>query len=229
MFTPADFFDLAQTEHTKLFKNVEFVWEALRRIEPYLANHLRTGIQGEVQGAPQIGPQVYIGPGTRVAATATIVGPAWIGRDCEIRPGAFIRENAIIGDGCLVGNACEVKNSLLFNGAQVPHFSYVGDSILGARAHLGAGVILSNLKLDNDLITIHHDGKSYPTGLRKFGAIIGDAVEIGCNAVINPGSLIGQGSILYPGVVWRGILPRHSIVKGSTTYHVTARRMHPSS
>jgi NDP-sugar pyrophosphorylase family protein len=119
----------------------------------------------------------------------------------------------IIGAGSVVGNSCEIKNSILFNGCQVPHFNYVGDSILGAKAHLAAGVIVSNLKLAGDVITLRVGSETISTGLRKFGALIGDHAEIGCNAVINPGSIIGRRSLIYPGVAWRGILPANSIAK----------------
>ena len=150
---------------------------------------------------------------TVIEPGAYIKGPAWIGPNCQIRHGAYIRENVIIGAHCVVGNSCEVKNSILFNHCQVPHFNYVGDSILGAKAHLAAGVIVSNLKLNGDLITVRVGDEIVATGLRKFGALIGDGVEIGCNAVINPGSILGRRSLIYPGVAWRGILPKNSIAK----------------
>jgi NDP-sugar pyrophosphorylase family protein len=160
-----------------------------------------------------IGEQVFIGRDTVVEPGACIKGPAWIGPNCHIRHGAYIRENVIIGAGTVIGNSSEVKNSILFNNCQVPHFNYVGDSILGAKVHLAAGVIVSNLKLTGDLITLRVDGEVVATGLRKFGALIGDGAEVGCHVVINPGSILGRHSLIYPGVSWRGILPANSIAK----------------
>lgn len=153
-----------------------------------------------------------------------IVGPAIIGRNCRIRHNAYIRENVLVGDGCTVGNACEVKNALLFNGAEVPHFNYVGDSVLGHRAHLGAGAAISNLKLSRDNVWVEMDGRCIDTGLRKFGALIGDGAEVGCNAVLNPGSVIGRGALVYPGISWRGILPANMIAKARAPQEVTVRR-----
>lgn len=224
MFAPTDLFDPAGTEHWQLFEGVQYAWEVLPKIAPYLKTHLRPGVHGHLVGHPHISDQVYIGPGTRIDPGAVILGPAWIGSGCHIRPGAYVRENVIIGNDCVVGNSCEFKNSLLFNKAQVPHFSYVGDSILGVGSHLGAGVICSNLKLQGDQIVLLHEGKKYPTGLRKFGAILGDHAEVGCNAVLNPGSILGRESLVYPGVQWRGILPPNSVAKSTTLPHVVKRR-----
>src|SRR5258706_11507410 len=133
-----------------------------------------------------------------------IKGPAIIGRNCQIRHNAYVREQVIIGDNCIVGNSCEVKNSILFNQAVAPHFNYIGDSILGHKAHLGAGVKISNVKLVPGNITVEMNGQPFDTGLRKFGALLGDGADIGCNAVLNPGSLIGRGSVVYPNTNWRG-------------------------
>jgi UDP-N-acetylglucosamine diphosphorylase / glucose-1-phosphate thymidylyltransferase / UDP-N-acetylgalactosamine diphosphorylase / glucosamine-1-phosphate N-acetyltransferase / galactosamine-1-phosphate N-acetyltransferase len=224
MFRSADYLDLARTEHLALFDKVEFVWEALPQIGAYLQFRLRPAVEGKIIGKPPIGERVYIGEGTVVEPGAHIKGPAWIGRNCEIRSGAYIRENVVIGDDCVIGNSSEFKNCILFNGCQVPHFNYVGDSILGAGVHLAAGVILSNQKLHGDAIVIKYLDKSYPTGLQKFGAVIGDHAEIGCNSVLNPGSIIGRRSLIYPGIQWRGVLPEDSIVKTVTTQQIVARR-----
>jgi NDP-sugar pyrophosphorylase family protein len=153
-----------------------------------------------------------------------IKGPAIIGRNCQIRHNAYLREHVIVGDNCVVGNACELKNAWLFNGAQAPHFNYVGDSVLGCKAHLGAGVILSNYKLVPGNIVIELGGKTFDTGLRKFGALLGDGVEIGCNSVLNPGSILGRGAILYPNVTWRGVLEPNTIVKNKGERQSVARR-----
>jgi NDP-sugar pyrophosphorylase family protein len=149
-----------------------------------------------------------------------IVGPTIIGRNCRIRHNAYIREHVIIGDDCVVGNSSAVKHSLLFHGAQVPHFNYVGDSILGYRAHLGAGVILSNVRLDKAPVTVHGPGGRLPTTLRKFGAIVGDRAEIGCNSVLSPGSLVGHDAVIYPGSQWRGYLPAGHIAKLEQTFQI---------
>ena len=130
----------------------------------------------------------------------------------------------IIGDNCVVGNSCEVKNSILFNHAAAPHFNYVGDSILGCRAHLGAGVILSNVKSLPGNVFVEINGVRYDTGLRKFGALLGDGAEVGCNSVLNPGSIVGRGAVVYPGVSWRGVLPANMIVKNKAAQEMVARK-----
>jgi NDP-sugar pyrophosphorylase family protein len=154
-----------------------------------------------------------------------IKGPAIIGRDCQIRHNAYLREHVIVGDHCCVGNACELKNAFLFNNVVVPHFNYVGDSILGFRSHLGAGVKISNVKLTLGNILVELDtGGVVDTGLRKFGALLGDGAEIGCNAVLNPGSIIGRNSVVYPNVNWRGVLAANRIVKNKAEQEVIERR-----
>jgi UDP-N-acetylglucosamine diphosphorylase / glucose-1-phosphate thymidylyltransferase / UDP-N-acetylgalactosamine diphosphorylase / glucosamine-1-phosphate N-acetyltransferase / galactosamine-1-phosphate N-acetyltransferase len=213
VFAPADYLDLNQTDHASLFHGVTNAWEVLPKLGAYLEENLVSANFGETIGEPVIGEDVYIGRDTVIEPGAYIKGPAWIGDGCRIRHGAYIRENVIIGAGSVVGNSCEIKNSILFNGCQVPHFNYVGDSILGAKAHLAAGVIVSNLKLAGDEITLRVGDEVIATGLRKFGALIGDHVDVGCNAVINPGSIIGRHSLIYPCIAWRGILPANSIAK----------------
>jgi NDP-sugar pyrophosphorylase family protein len=153
-----------------------------------------------------------------------IKGPAIIGRNCQIRHNAYIREHVIIGDKCTVGNACEVKNSILFNEAVAPHFNYVGDSILGFRAHLGAGVKISNVKIIPNNVTVVVNGEVFDTGLRKFGALVGDGADIGCNAVLNPGSVIGRGSLIYPNTNWHGFLEANMIVKNRAPHQIVALR-----
>jgi len=224
MFSPADLFDLGQTEHAGIFDGCQYAWEALKKIAPYLETHLRPAFHYRATGRVTIGDQVYIGEGTVLEDGVLIVGPAIIGRYCHIRHNAYIRENAIVGDHCVVGNACELKNALLFNGAQVPHFNYVGDSILGHKAHLGAGVKISNLKLLPGNVMVEVDGRPRDTGLRKFGAILGDRAEAGCNAVLNPGTVLGREAIVYPNVFWRGVLPAGHIAKNRAEIEVTPRR-----
>jgi acetyltransferase-like isoleucine patch superfamily enzyme len=224
MFRPADLFDLAQTEHGELFAGGEWAWEALGRIKDYLRERLRPGLHNRCEGVAFIGPEVYIGEGTVVEDGVMIKGPAWIGRNCRIRHNAYLREDVIVGDDCVLGNSCEFKNAWLFNRVQVPHFSYVGDSVLGFRAHLGAGVKVSNVKLDGRPVVVEAEGQRFDTGRRKFGALVGDRVDIGCNAVLNPGTILGRGSVVYPNVNWRGVLPAGSIAKNRAAVEIVVRR-----
>lgn len=228
MFKPADLFDLAQTSHAALFDGCEHGWEALKKLKAYIGANVRPALLNQCAGVAWIGELVFIGAGTEVEDGAMIKGPAIIGRNCQIRHNAYIREHVIIGDECVVGNSCELKHSLLFNGCQVPHFNYVGDSILGHKAHLGAGVKISNVKLDHTRVFVEVEGRPFDTGLRKFGALLGDAVEIGCNAVLNPGSIIGRRSMVYPNTNWRGVLPEDMVAKHKTSMEVVARRMRDS-
>ncbi|HUS33736.1 MAG TPA: DapH/DapD/GlmU-related protein [Verrucomicrobiae bacterium] len=224
MFSPGDLFDLKQTEHGAVFDGCEYAWDGLKQLKSYITANLRPANLGKLEGHAFIGPNVFIGEGTVIEDGAMIKGPAIIGRNCSIRHNAYIREDVIIGDGCVIGNSCEFKHSLLFNGAQVPHFNYVGDSILGYRAHLGAGVKISNVKLMPENVTVEKDGVPFDTGLRKFGALLGDHTDIGCNAVLNPGTIIGRGSMVYPNVTWRGILPMNMIAKNKAEIDVVVRR-----
>ena len=223
MFKPSELFDLTQTEHGALFEGCEHAWEALRRIADYVQAHLRPGLHNRCEGTAWIGPDVFVGEGTVIEDGAMIKGPAIIGRNCQIRHNAYFRGDVLVGDDCVVGNSSELKNTLLFNRAQVPHFSYVGDSILGHKAHLGAGVKISNLKLDGSPVILEFEGRRIETGLRKFGALIGDGTDIGCNAVLNPGSVIGRGCVIYPNTNWRGVLPPNSIAKNRAAIEVTTR------
>jgi len=223
MFKAADLFDLAQTEHAAIFDGCTHAWEALKKIEAYLAQVPRQHPPRKFPGA-SIGQHVVIGEGTIVEPGALIKGPAIIGKNCQIRHNAYVRENVIVGDHCVVGNASELKNALLFNGAQAPHYNYIGDSILGHKAHLGAGVKISNIRLLPGNVTVELDGVPTDTGLRKFGALLGDGAEVGCNAVLNPGSILGRGALVYPNVFWRGFLPAHSIAKNKAAIEVVVKR-----
>ena len=228
MFKPADLFDLKQTEHAALFDGCEFTWDALKKIAAYIAANLRPGLHNRCEGVAYVGEKVFIGEGTVVEDGVMIKGPAIIGRNCHLRHNAYLRENVILGDGCVVGNSSEIKNSLLFNQAGAPHFNYIGDSILGHKAHLGAGVVLSNVKSLPGNVTVEMDGKPFDTGLRKFGALLGDSAEVGCNSVLNPGSIIGRGAVIYPGVNWRGILPANMIAKNKAAVEVVVKRARSS-
>lgn len=225
MFESDKFLDLHRTEHRVIFENVDAVWQVLPKIATYLKFRLKPAIHGRLVGKPFISTAVFIGKGTVIEQGAVIKGPAWIGENCEIRAGCYIRENVILGNGVVAGNSCEFKNALVFDEAQVPHFNYVGDSILGYKAHLGAGVILSNVKLDKtEVAVLSPEGKFVSTGLRKFGAIIGDEAEIGCNSVLSPGSIIGRRSIVYPGTQWRGVLGEMEIAKLRQSIEIVKRR-----
>jgi len=224
MFAPADYLSLEHTAHPKLFENQKYVWDALKQIASYLQFRLKPGVLGELLGKPFIGNSVFVGAGTIVEQGAVLKGPAWIGEKCHIRSGCYVRENVIVGNGVVMGNSCEFKNSIIFDEAQVPHFNYVGDSILGYQAHLGAGVILSNVKLDHGEIAVAAAEGNIATGLTKFGAIVGDRTEIGCNAVINPGSVLGRDCLVYPGVNFRGVLPEGSVLKLRQEVQVLERR-----
>jgi bifunctional UDP-N-acetylglucosamine pyrophosphorylase / glucosamine-1-phosphate N-acetyltransferase len=224
MFKPADLFDLTQTEHAAIFNGCQFAWDGLKKIENYISANLKPELRNKCEGRAFIGEKVFIGEGTVVEDGAMIKGPAIIGQNCRIRHNAYLRENVIIGDDCVVGNSSELKNSLLFNGAQAPHFNYIGDSILGHKAHLGAGVKISNFKLFPGNITVELDGAPFDTGLHKFGALLGDGAEAGCNAVLNPGSILGRGAVIYPNVFWRGILPANMIAKNKAQIEVVVKR-----
>ena len=198
-------------------------WEWLKRIGPALAGCAPVPLAKLPAGIQVDGP-LWLHPSVKLPAYATLIGPAWIGERTEIRPGAFIRGNVIVGEGCVLGNACEFKNCLLLDGVQVPHFSYVGDSILGNGAHLGAGVICSNLRLDQKNIVVRAAGAVFDTGLRKFGAIVGDRAEVGCNAVLNPGTLLGPRSLVMPAMAFSGHLPAATIAHTRATVTFLPRR-----
>jgi len=224
MFKPGDLFDLSQTAHASLFDGCENAWDVLKKLKAYIESQAGPVRQKPIVGQTYIGPNVIIGEGTEIEFGAMIKGPAIIGKNCEIRHNAYIRDYVIIGDNCTVGNSTEIKHSILFNGAVAPHFNYIGDSILGHKAHIGAGVVLSNFRSLPGNIKLEIDGKPFDTGLRKFGAMLGDSAEIGCNSVLNPGSIIGRGSVVYPGVNWRGILPANMIVKNKSAQEVVVKR-----
>lgn len=224
MFKPSTLFDLSQTAHAELFEGCEYAWDALKWLKAYIHSHLQPELRNRCEGDAYIGEKVFIGEGTVVEDGVMIKGPAIIGRNCQIRHNAYIREDVIVGDNCVVGNSCELKHCMLFNHASVPHFSYVGDSILGYKAHLGAGVKISNVKLMPDNVTVELEGVPFDTGLRKFGALLGDNTDVGCNSVLNPGSILGRGSVIYPNTSWRGFLPPNMIVKNQAPFEVVVRR-----
>ena len=219
-----ELFDLRQTEHASLFDLLGQAWEVLPHIGDYLRDTLRAAQLGQAHGQAVIEGDVFIGEGTVIEAGALIRGPVWIGRNCHIGHGATLRGNVIVGDGCIVGHATELKNAVLFNGCEVPHFNYVGDSVLGHRVHLGAGVMLSNYRLIRGNVNVRTASGRLDSGLAKFGALIGDRTEIGCNAVLNPGAVIGRDCLLYPNVTFTGVLPARRLVKNKTELTVVEKR-----
>lgn len=205
-----ELFQLQETIAAEIFEGVTYPWEVLSKIKDFI---LKLGNQLPEEEYNKIGEHVWIAKSAKVAPTASINGPAIIGKEAEIRHCAFIRGNAIVGEGSVVGNSTELKNVILFNQVQVPHYNYVGDSILGYKAHMGAGSITSNVKSDKTLVSISYQGKRVETGLKKMGAILGDYVEVGCNSVLNPGTIIGRQSNIYPLSMVRGFVKENSIYK----------------
>jgi NDP-sugar pyrophosphorylase family protein len=170
-----------------------------------------------ITGYREIERGVWVHPSARIASTALIEGPAIIGEGCEIRHGAYLRGEVVLGKGCTVGNSTELKSSLILDNCQLPHYNYVGNSILSQNCHLGAGAVISNLRSDKGNVTLHIDGRAYPTGMRKLGAILASGVEVGCGAVICPGSVIGKRATVYPLALVRGYLPAHTLLKNDGT------------
>jgi NDP-sugar pyrophosphorylase family protein len=209
--TVESLFDLNECYEKSIFDGVKYPWEIFSRIKSFLIEFSKN-LSKDFE---RIDEFVWVGKGTTIEKTVLIKGPAIIGYNCEIRQSAFIRENVLIGNEVVVGNSTEIKNSLLFNRVQVPHFNYVGDSILGCKAHLGAGVICSNLKSNGQPVRVKDSTECIETGLRKFGALIGDYAEVGCNSVLNPGTVIGKNSIVYPLTPVRGYVPEKHILKNN--------------
>lgn len=203
-------FDYNQTIAKELFESIVYPWEALPKIKDFI---LKLGATLSEDEYDKIGDDIWIAKNAVVAPSASLNGPLIICKDAEIRHCAFIRGSAIVGEGAVVGNSTELKNSILFNKVQTPHYNYIGDSILGYKAHTGAGAITSNLKSDKSLVTVDVDGKRKKTNVKKFGAMIGDNVEVGCNSVLNPGTVIGRNTNIYPLSMVRGYVAPNSIYK----------------
>ena len=207
-----ELYDLSHTMAKELLESCEYPWLALPRIKEFV---LSLGKTLPADKYDCVGGDVWIAKSAKVAPSATVCGPAIIGEDTELRTGAFIRGSVIVGCGCVVGNSCELKNAILFDSVQVPHFNYVGDSILGYKSHTGAGAITSNVKSDKTLVTVKTESGAIETGLKKFGAMLGDFVEVGCNSVLNPGTVVGRNTNIYPLSSVRGTVPPDSIYKSS--------------
>ena len=208
--TVAKLFDLSQTQAETLLNRFQYPWEALPHIKEFI---LALGPSLPKDEYEEIKENVWAAKSAVIFPTAYLNGPVIIGKNTEVRHGAFIRGSALVGDSAVVGNSTELKNVILFNNVQVPHYNYVGDSILGYRSHMGAGSIPSNVKSDKTLVTVKYQGEKITTGLKKFGAILGDCVEVGCNSVLNPGSVICPNSNIYPLSMVRGVVPPKSIYK----------------
>lgn len=222
----ADFFALPPSlGHFAAYFSAEAApWDWVGAIQAALAAGAFPSARPAVPPGVQITGQVHLDPTVKLPAYAVINGPAWIGPGTEIRPGAFIRGNVIVGANCVLGNSCEFKNCLLLDGVQAPHFNYVGDSVLGNGAHLAAGVICSNLRLDQRPIRVGGPDGVHETGLRKLGAIVGDRAEVGCNSVLNPGAVLGPRSLVGPAIAFGGYLAPATIVSAETTLRRTPRR-----
>ena len=209
MYTIHDLFDLTHTLAGDYLARFTYPWEALAGISDLILT-LGPALGADYESPA---PDVWVHKTARVAPTAFLGGPCIIGPDTEVRHGAFIRGSALVGAGCVVGNSVELKNVILFDGVQTPHYNYVGDSILGYKSHMGAGSVTSNVKSDKTLVVVKNGEEQVPTGLKKFGAMLGDRVEVGCGSVLNPGTVIGHDSNIYPLSSVRGVVPAGSIYK----------------
>lgn len=203
-------YNLEKTISKPLLESVDYPWEALPKIKDFI---IELGKTLDPEVFEQRGENIWVAKSAKVFDSAFLGGPLIICEDAEVRHCAFIRGSAIVGRGAVVGNSTELKNSILFDGVQVPHYNYIGDSILGYKSHTGAGTITSNLKSDKSLVTVMCDGERVETGVKKFGAMLGDNVEVGCNSVLNPGSVIGRNTNIYPLSFVRGYVAENSIYK----------------
>ena len=225
-FAVDEFFDLAGFEHAAVFDGCQRVWDVLDgRIPAYVRERAAMDVRGTVEDGAHLIGNVSIGEGTVVEAGAYIRGPAIIGKNCQIRTGAYLRGDVLLGDGCIVGNASELKNTLFLNGAMAPHYNYCGDSVLGNRCNLGAGTKLSNYKIAADkTVRLIHGDEVIDTGLIKFGAVMGDDAQTGCNSVLNPGTVLGRNVLVYACAALRGYVPHGTMVKLRQTHEWTEMR-----
>lgn len=210
LFNVKNILNLNETIASEIFKNVDFPWQVLPKISEFI---IKLGKSLPKDKFDKISENIYIAKTAKIAKTSSLSGPLIIDENAEIRHCAYIRGSVIIGKNCVVGNSTEIKNSILFNGVQVPHYNYIGDSILGYKCHFGAGSITSNVKSDKSTVKVNFNDKGIDTGLKKFGAIVGDYVEIGCNSVLNPGCIVMKNSNIYPLSSVRGVVAEASIFK----------------
>lgn len=209
-FTAKSLFTLENTIASAIFDGVNYAWEVLPKISGFIKE---LGKTLDPEKFDQIGEDIWVAKTAKVAKTAFLNGPLIIDENADVRHCAFIRGSAIVGKNCVVGNSTELKNVLLFDFVQVPHYNYVGDSVLGYRSHLGAGAITSNVKSDKTLVTVKYGDKKIETGFKKFGAILGDFADVGCSSVLNPGTIVGKNTNIYPLSMVRGVVPSNSIYK----------------
>lgn len=210
MYKTKELYSLDRSLAGEYLSQFEYPWQALSGIKELILN---LGEKLSKNEYDEISEKVWVHKSVKIAPTAYIGAPCIIGKDTEVRQSAFIRSAALIGENCVIGNSTEVKNAIIFDNVQVPHFNYVGDSILGYKSHLGAGAVTSNVKSDRSLVTVKTADGKIETGLKKFGAMVGDNVEVGCNSVLNPGTVIGKNSNVYPLSSVRGSVPENSIFK----------------
>ena len=210
MYKISELYDLSHTAAADYLRGFTYPWEALAGISQFI---IELGGKLSKDHYTEVSPQVWVHKTAKVAPTAFLGSPCIIGANTEVRHCAFIRGSALVGENCVVGNSAELKNVILFDNVQTPHYNYVGDSILGFHSHMGAGSITSNVKSDKTLVVIHNGGEVIETGLKKMGAMLGDYVEVGCNSVMNPGTVIGRNTNIYPLSRVRGVVPANSIFK----------------
>lgn len=206
----SELYDLEQTIAKELFEGATYPWEVLSKISNFIVELGKTLPEERFELR---GENIWVAKSAKVAPTACLNGPLIVDEEAEIRHCAFVRGSAIVGKGAVVGNSTELKNVVLFNKVQVPHYNYVGDSVLGYKAHMGAGSVTSNVKSDKTLVIVKNGELQIETGLKKFGAMLGDEVEVGCNSVLNPGTVVGRKSNIYPTSCVRGVVPANSIFK----------------
>ena len=225
-FAPKTLFDLSNFAHAAIFNDVEHAWQVLLKLPSYLK-----GLKlGKIESTKQeyaflVNPElISIGEGTIIEAGAYIRGPCVIGKRCHIRNGAYIRGDVLVGDDCVIGHTTELKHAILLNHSNAAHFAYVADSIIGNHVNLGAGVKCANLKLKGDAVKIHHKGKEFNTGMRKLGAIIGDNCQIGCNVVLNPGTVLAKDVFCHPSISVGGVIPENSCIKPEVKIQITLRK-----
>lgn len=220
MYKTKDLFDLSHSLAAPLLEKTEYPWEALDKIKDFI---LALGPTLPKEEYDEVAPQVWVAKDAVVFPSAYLGAPCIIGHKTEVRHCAFIRGSALIGDGAVVGNSVEIKNAILFDGVQTPHFNYVGDSVMGYKSHMGAGSVTSNVKSDKTLVVVKNGEEQIPTGRKKFGAMVGDLVEVGCNSVLNPGTVLGKRASVYPTSCVRGTVPADHIYKNK--HEIVPRHM----